>query len=74
MIASICLDRGAAVANRNTNDFVGLGLNLVNPWVASQQLACGNLARIPMARPHGLLNRREDNHGARAPHAQQACT
>jgi predicted nucleic acid-binding protein len=36
MIASICLDRGAALATRNTKDFEGLGLDLVNPWVASQ--------------------------------------
>ncbi len=32
MIAAICLSRGAALATRNTKDFEGLGLDLVNPW------------------------------------------
>lgn len=32
MIAAICLSRGAALATRNTKDFEGLGLELLNPW------------------------------------------
>lgn len=31
-IAAICRVRGAALATRNTDDFGGLGLNLVDPW------------------------------------------
>lgn len=31
-IAGICLTRGAALATRNTKDFEGLGLTLINPW------------------------------------------
>lgn len=31
-IAAICLHRDAALATRNTRDFDGLGLTLVNPW------------------------------------------
>ncbi|SMO34673.1 type II toxin-antitoxin system VapC family toxin [Propioniciclava tarda] len=34
LIAAICLDAGAALATRNTADFDGLGLTLVNPWDA----------------------------------------
>lgn len=33
MIASICLDRGATLATRNTKDFAELGLDLINPWL-----------------------------------------
>lgn len=32
MIAAICLAHGAALATRNTRDFEGLGVELVNPW------------------------------------------
>ena len=31
-IAAICRAHGAALATRNTRDFVGLGLDLCNPW------------------------------------------
>jgi len=31
-IAAICLHHGAALATRNTRDFDGLGLTLINPW------------------------------------------
>ena len=31
-IAAICRVRGAALATRNTGDFGGLGLTLVDPW------------------------------------------
>ena len=33
MIAATCLDHGATLVTRNTRDFEGLGLDLVNPWV-----------------------------------------
>ncbi len=33
-IAAIALSRGAALSTRNTADFEGLGLALVNPWEA----------------------------------------
>jgi toxin FitB len=33
-IAAICLAHGAALATRNTKHFEGLGLTLINPWVA----------------------------------------
>lgn len=33
-IASICIAHGAALATRNTKHFDGLGLTLMNPWVA----------------------------------------
>lgn len=32
MIAAICRSRGLALATRNTKDFHGLGLELVDPW------------------------------------------
>ena len=35
MIAAICVARGATLATRNTSDFAGLGLKLVDPWAAS---------------------------------------
>jgi len=31
-IAGICLARGATLATRNTTDFEGTGVDLVNPW------------------------------------------
>ena len=33
-IAAICLAHGATLATRNTKHFEGLGLTLMNPWVA----------------------------------------
>ena len=33
-IAAIARTRGAAVATRNTADFEGCGLNLIDPWTA----------------------------------------
>lgn len=32
MIAAICLAHRARLATRNTKDFTGLGLDVVNPW------------------------------------------
>ncbi|PPF78924.1 VapC toxin family PIN domain ribonuclease [Subtercola sp. Z020] len=32
MIAAICVSAGASLATRNTKDFVGLGLDLIDPW------------------------------------------
>lgn len=32
MIAAITLSRGATLATRNVRDFVGCGINVVNPW------------------------------------------
>jgi predicted nucleic acid-binding protein len=32
MIAAICISRGATLATRNTTDFEGLGLELIDPW------------------------------------------
>ena len=34
-IAATCLRFGATLATRNTKDFEGIGLELVNPWTAS---------------------------------------
>jgi hypothetical protein len=31
-LAAIARSRGAAVATRNVNDFVGCGIELINPW------------------------------------------
>jgi len=31
-IASICLSRGFSLVTRNTKDFEGLGVELINPW------------------------------------------
>ncbi|MHB8766118.1 MAG: PIN domain-containing protein [Deferrisomatales bacterium] len=31
-IAAICLSRGAALATRNLADFIGCGVDVVNPW------------------------------------------
>jgi len=31
-IASICFSRGFSLATRNTKDFEGLGVELINPW------------------------------------------
>lgn len=33
MIAAICLEHQARLATRNTKDFTGLGIDVVNPWV-----------------------------------------
>ena len=33
MIAAICRSRGARLATRNTRDFEGTGVDLINPWV-----------------------------------------
>ena len=33
-IAAICLQHGSALATRNTRDFTGLGLAVVDPWAA----------------------------------------
>ncbi len=33
MIAAIARCRGWAVATRNTNDFEGCGVKLINPWI-----------------------------------------
>jgi len=35
MIAAICVARGMTLATRNSSDFAGLGLDLVDPWTAS---------------------------------------
>ncbi|MBC7517529.1 MAG: type II toxin-antitoxin system VapC family toxin [Microbacteriaceae bacterium] len=32
MIAAICRTEGFSLATRNTKDFAGLGLDLINPW------------------------------------------
>ena len=34
-IAAICRSRGAVLVTRNTRDFEGTGLSLVNPWLVS---------------------------------------
>ena len=31
-IAAVCLAQGASVATRNTKDFEGLGIDLIDPW------------------------------------------
>jgi len=31
-IAAICISRRAALSTRNTKDFEGLGITLINPW------------------------------------------
>jgi toxin FitB len=31
-IAAVCLANGATLATRNTKDFEGLGIRLINPW------------------------------------------
>jgi len=33
-IAGICRQHGATLATRNTHDFVGTGVDLVDPWTA----------------------------------------
>ena len=33
MIAGICASHGAALATRNTKDFIGLGIELIDPWL-----------------------------------------
>lgn len=33
-IAAVCLSVGATLATRNTEDFEGLGLDLLNPWAS----------------------------------------
>ncbi len=35
MIAAICVARGTRLATRNTSDFAGLGLDLIDPWSPS---------------------------------------
>ena len=34
-IAAIARSRGPAVATRNTRDFIGMELDLVDPWTAA---------------------------------------
>lgn len=36
-IAAICVQHDAALATRNTADFAGLGLDLVDPWQGAQE-------------------------------------
>lgn len=31
-IAAICVSRGASLATRNTDDFDGIGINVLDPW------------------------------------------
>lgn len=31
-IAAVCLAKGASLATRNTSDFEGLGIDLIDPW------------------------------------------
>lgn len=31
-IAAVCLARSAVLATRNTRDFIGTGIDLVDPW------------------------------------------
>ncbi len=35
MIAAVAASRGMAVATRNTSDFDGMGVELINPWQAA---------------------------------------
>ena len=35
MIAAVCTARGATLATRNTTDFAGLDLDLIDPWATS---------------------------------------
>ncbi len=35
MIAAVAASRGMAVATRNTSDFTGMGVELINPWDAN---------------------------------------
>ncbi len=35
MIAAVAASRGMAVATRNTSDFAGMGIELINPWDAA---------------------------------------
>ena len=35
-IAAICRVMNAALATRNTSDFIGTGVNLINPWKATE--------------------------------------
>jgi toxin FitB len=32
MIAAVAASRGMAIATRNTSDFLGMGVELINPW------------------------------------------
>ncbi|HET9897615.1 MAG TPA: type II toxin-antitoxin system VapC family toxin [Streptosporangiaceae bacterium] len=32
MIAAVAASRGMAIATRNTSDFTGMGVELINPW------------------------------------------
>lgn len=36
LIAGVCISRGCILATRNTQDFVDLGLHLVDPWQAAR--------------------------------------
>ncbi len=35
MIAATCLAHGAVLATRNTADFAGLGVEIIDPWIAA---------------------------------------
>lgn len=35
MIAAICFSRSLELATRNTQDFEGLGLRLIDPWASN---------------------------------------
>jgi predicted nucleic acid-binding protein len=37
MIAGICKSRGATLVTRNTRDFEGMGLSVINPWEAGDR-------------------------------------
>ena len=36
LIAAICLQHGSSLATRNTRDFEGCGIALINPWATKQ--------------------------------------
>ena len=46
MIAAICLANGATLATRNTKDFEGLDLKLVNPFEGGQCMIPKNAKRF----------------------------
>lgn len=54
MIAAICRTHGTLLATRNTKDFAGLGISLVNPWNAPGDLSASQVTRDALAAHLGV--------------------
>ncbi len=57
MIAAICVARGRTLATRNTSDFAGLGLDLIDPWAAVKPTGVGDAETVRANDSHARRGR-----------------